>query len=295
MQLTQKVGCFFITIVYKLCNLEAWFIYLAITSLSSITITLLSDLGTTDVAVSVAKAGLMRYAPDAVVVDISHNVMQYDLQQAAYLLLSAYRGFPKGTVSILLVDIFSGDKPRMLLAKKGDYYFIVPDNGILSLAFGGEWDSTQLCFEFAERYSFNEWIDSAGKVIAALTAGNTSRFKACEVRMARRLLQPQVMPLGIDCNILYIDRYENVVLDITRKQFDEYIQGRPFRIKVMRMQDITSISNNYNDMPEGEPLCRFNSAGFLEIALNHEGAASLLGLGSYSSGNLRYQTIRIFF
>ncbi len=237
----------------------------------------------------------MRYAPDATVVDISHNVAQYDLQQAAYLLLSAYGHFSKGTVHIVLVDVFSGDKPGMLLVQKDGYYFIAPDNGVLSLAFGSEIGDARLCFEFTKQQDFSDWVNSAGKVVEAVLQGNTEQFKTCEVKMARRLLQPQVMPLGIDCNILYIDRYENVVLDITRKQFDEYVKGRPFRIKVMRMQDITTISNNYNDVPEGDPLCRFNDAGFLEIALNHQPAASLLGLGPHSAGNLRYQTIRIFF
>ena len=263
--------------------------------MSNVTITLLSDLGTRDVSVTNAKAILMSYAPDPVFVDILHNVVQYDLQQAAYLLLSAYRHFQKGTIHILLVDVFLGDNPRMLLVEKDGFYFIAPDNGTLALAFGSELDSALQCFEFAGQYSFSDWINSAGKVIESLAQKNATQFKPCEIKIARRLLQPQVMPLGVDCNILYIDRYENIVLDITRKQFDEYVNGRPFRIKVMRMQDITTISNNYNDVPEGEPLCRFNSAGFLEIALNHEAAASLLGLGSYSSGNLRYQTIRIFF
>jgi S-adenosylmethionine hydrolase len=263
--------------------------------LGNLAITLLSDFGTRDASVPVAKAILMGYAPDSVFVDISHNIVQYDLQQAAYLLLSAYRHFPKGTIHILLVDVFSGNMPRLLLAEKDGYFFIVPDNGILPLAFGNEVDNTLLCFEFVGPYIFRDWINSAGKVIAALSEGSILQFKTCEMKMARRLLQPQVTPLGIDCNILYIDRYENIVLDITRQQFDEYVKGRPFRIKVMRMGDITTIRNNYNDVPEGEPLCRFNSAGFLEIALNHQPAATRLGFGSYNSGSLRYQTIRIFF
>ena len=263
--------------------------------MSHSTITLLSDLGTRDTSVTIAKAILMQHAPDAMVIDISHNVVQYDLQQAAYLLLSAYRHFPAGTVHLLLVDIFAGDAPRMLLAEKDGHYFIAPDNGLLPLAFGTDMSGIRLCSEPGTQYSFTGWIQNAGKVIEAIQQGNTSQFRTTEVKAARRLLQPQAMPLGIDCNILYIDRYENVVLDITRPQFDEFVKGRPFRIKVMRMQDITTISNNYNEVPEGEPLCRFNSAGFLEIALNHEPAASLLGLGTYTTANLRYQTIRIFF
>ena len=103
------------------------------------------------------------------------------------------------------------------------------------------------------------------------------------------------MPDGVECNILYIDRYENVVLDITKTQFDAMVKGRPFKIKIMRMDDITTVSNNYNDVAKDEPLCRFNSAGFLEIAFNHAPAATSLGLGSFSTGNLRYQTIKILF
>jgi hypothetical protein len=62
----------------------------------------------------------------------------------------------------------------------------------------------------------------------------------------------------------------------------------------MRLQDITTVSNNYNDVPYGEPLCRFNDTGFLEIALNHGQAATLLGLAPVNTSNLRYQTIKIF-
>ncbi len=103
------------------------------------------------------------------------------------------------------------------------------------------------------------------------------------------------MPDGVECNILYIDRYENVVLDITREQFDTMIKGRPFKIKIMRIYEITAVSTNYNDVKVDEPLCRFNSAGFLEIAFNHAPAATSLGLGTFSTGNLRYQTIKIQF
>ena len=63
----------------------------------------------------------------------------------------------------------------------------------------------------------------------------------------------------------------------------------------MRMDDITALSNNYNDVENGEPLCRFNSTGYLELALNHAPAASLLGLDSFNTSNLRYQTIKIYF
>ena len=67
----------------------------------------------------------MNQLPDACFIDLAHRVPQYDLQQAAYLLLSAYKYFPAGTVHLLLVDIFAGEQPRMLLSEKDGFYFIV--------------------------------------------------------------------------------------------------------------------------------------------------------------------------
>ena len=266
-----------------------------LTQLSHSIVTLLSDLGTRDVSVTIAKAALMGYAPDAAVVDISHQVACFDLQQAAYLLLCAYPHFPQRTIHIAMVDIFAGDIPRMLLAEKDGCFFIAPDNGVLPLTFGTEQCITWLCYEFKKPFVFSQWLNQAGVVIRMLQVGGALPFKEYAVNEVPRMLQPKVMADGIECNILCIDRYENVVLDITRPQFDELKKNRPFKVKIMRMGDITSVSNNYNDVPQGAPLCRFNNAGFMEIALNHGSAASLLGLNAGNTSNLGYRTIRIFF
>ena len=258
-------------------------------------ITILSDLGTRDSSVAGIKAVLDQYAPGNPIVDISHNVAQYDLQQGAYLLVSAYKHFPPGTTHLLAVDVFAGGKPRLLLAEKNGHFFIAPDNGILALVFGDELDSARFCFEFAHPFSFAEWINRSGVVIKTILAGGAGSFSTCKIKNGAYLLQHRAMAGSIDCNINYVDRFGNIVLDINKAQFEQLIKGKSFSIKMMRSKDITSLSNNYNDVPEGAPLCRFNDAGLLEIALNHAPAATLLGLGDNNSGNLRYHTIKIFF
>jgi len=259
-------------------------------------ITLLSDMGPGNPSVAMAKAILMDCAPGVGIFDISHNVSQYDLQQAAYLLSAACPHFPKGTVHILLVDVFRGSTHRILVAEKEGYYFIAPDNGILPLAFGDETGDTRLCFEFDGACAFKEWISKAGQVIEKIKQGNGfPAFPLCDIKKAPRILQPKVMPDGVECNILYIDHYENVTLDIKQPQFESLLNGKAFKIKISRAQGVAHISHNYNEVDKGEPLCRFNAAGYLEIALNHGKAASLLGLGAYQTGNLQYQTIKILF
>ena len=80
-------------------------------------ITLLSDFGLADASVASAKGILIQHKPLANIIDISHQVEPFHLQQAAYLLLAAYSNFPKGTCHVLLFDIFSDNTPTMLLCE----------------------------------------------------------------------------------------------------------------------------------------------------------------------------------
>ncbi len=234
----------------------------------------------------------MRYLPGTPVIDISHHTSQYDLQQAAYLLLSAYKHFPAGTIHIVPVEVFAGEARSLILAEKGGFFFVAPDNGLLPLAFGS-CERSYMCHEFIGPFSFADWMDKAGQAAASVLAGNIP-FPSCEIKHAPKLLQPRVTDTGVECNILYVDRFENVVLDINREQFDRLIGPRPFRIKLLRSKDIVTICNNYSDVPEGAPLCRFNNADFLELALNHDKMASLLGIET-NNVNTRFPVIRIFY
>ncbi len=231
--------------------------------------------------------------PEASVVDISHDVAWYDLRQASYLLLSSYKNFPAGAIHIVAVDVLAGSPPRMLLAEKDGYWFLAPDNGLLPLAFDGEISNTRLCAGFAPPVVFRQWYEKLGEVAGAILAGDVARFGAYVVKNAPRIVQPKLIGTGIECNILYVDHYENVVLDITKTQFEDFVQRRPFKIRLLRARDITVVSNNYNDVPPGEPLCRFNGAGFLEIAVNRSSAAASLGLDREMPGDTRYRTIKI--
>ena len=88
-------------------------------------------------------------------------------------------------------------------------------------------------------------------------------------------------------------------VNITRQQFEEQRQGRKFRISFTRGEIIDRISETYADVTEGEKLALFNSAGYLEIAINKGNAAGLFGLKGFSEklrqAQLSYQTVRVYF
>ncbi len=262
-------------------------------------ITLLSDFGLHDASVAIARGVLMQHAPTASLIDISHEVTPYQAGQAAYLLSSAYRNFPEGTIHVLLFDLFSDVTPRLILSGYKGHYFLSPDNGILPTTLGTIPDSW-LCMELAKTDSFTDWLHAAGRTIKDLT--NLSTNQPINQLTNQLSLQPHTMKAGIQsqplvagdeavCEVLHIDHYENVVTNMTRQQFETLRNGRRFRLQFMLVEEITEVSNHYHDVREGFKLCRFNSNDYLEICINRGGAASLFGLRLGS----KYNDIKIFF
>ena len=115
----------------------------------------------------------------------------------------------------------------------------------------------------------------------------------------KRHLRPMVENNSIEGQIIFIDSFENVIVNITREQFEEQRNGRRFTIVFKRDEVIDKISETYADVPEGEKLALFNSAGYLEIAINKGNAAGLFGLKGFSEklrqAQLSYQTVRVYF
>jgi S-adenosylmethionine hydrolase len=118
-------------------------------------------------------------------------------------------------------------------------------------------------------------------------------------------LRPLLDNNWIEGQIIFIDNFENVIINITREQFEEQRKGRGFRIVFKRDEVIDRISESYADVNEGEKLAIFNSAGYLEIAINKGNAAGLFGLKGFNEKNrqvssilqnqLLYQTVRVYF
>lgn len=260
-------------------------------------ITLLSDFGLQDASVAAAKGILMQHVPSAQIIDISHLVEPFHLQQAAYLLLSAYRHFPAGSCHVLLFDVFFDRAPRLVLCKYDGHYFLAPDNGVLSLALGNKVTEVWQCYEHTHTSTFNDWISHIGVVTAKLQSGNPENlnFPGCTLKVAPQHWLPRVDGDTLECHVIHIDRYENVVINLTRDVFDHYAAGRPFRIQFMRDEELTSLNTHFYNVGEGQKLCRFNATGFLEIAINRGKAASLFGFKIFHEKHLIYNSIKIFF
>jgi S-adenosylmethionine hydrolase len=260
-------------------------------------LTLLSDFGLQDASLATTKGILMQHLPEVPMVDVSHDVEPFHLQQAAYLLLSSYASFPEGSVHVMLFDVWSEATPRLLLCERGGHFFLAPDNGVLPLAFGSEMPDVWTCYELPKTGCYADWIQQVGRIARAIFCGRSESIKGerCTTKAAPTVWQPCLWDDAVECQVIHIDRYENVVLNMRREQFDTLAAGRPFRVRFMRDDEISGISHSYCDVPAGEKLVRFNRSGFMEICMNRGKAASLLGFSMRREQHVIYSTVRIFF
>ncbi|MFI5136077.1 MAG: SAM-dependent chlorinase/fluorinase, partial [Chitinophagales bacterium] len=94
-------------------------------------IALLTDFGYSDSYVASMKGIMFTLAPSAHIIDISHGIKPQDIDDAAFVLWSSYKYFPKGTIFVCVVDPGVGSRRKILCLKTKNYFFLAPDNGIL--------------------------------------------------------------------------------------------------------------------------------------------------------------------
>ncbi|MCD4744912.1 MAG: SAM-dependent chlorinase/fluorinase [Bacteroidales bacterium] len=243
-------------------------------------ITLTSDWGLKDHYVGTVKGSILSKLPEAIIVDISHQIPAFNIEQASFIIKNCYQNFPKGTIHIIGINTEESDKNPHTVVFVNGHYFIGTDNGIFSMIFNKKPDKIiELdIIQDSDVFTFsthNRFIKAAvhlakGKKIEDLgTVKNTLNEKI--------LFEPVVNDNLIKGLVIYIDSYENIITNIKEPLFMEISKGRPFSIN-FRSNEIKRISKSYNDVPIGEILALFGANKHLEIAINQGNASSLLGL-----------------
>ncbi|MBN8687917.1 MAG: SAM-dependent chlorinase/fluorinase [Chitinophagales bacterium] len=265
-------------------------------------LTLTSDIGSPDYLVGAIKAQLLQVNPDFRLIDISHTIPPFNYPQAAYVCRSAIRQFPEYSYHLILVNLFEKKPEQLLLAFHQNQYFLCADNGLLTMILE---DTPEIIIGLPLDPAANKntiYLASVmGAAVNKLVNGEPiQRIGIPDTSyMEKRHLRPLLDNNSMEGQIIFIDSFENVIVNITKEQFEEQRKGRSFSIVFKRDEVIDKISETYADVPEGEKLAFFNSAGYLEIAINKGNAAGLFGLKGFSEkmrqGQLSYQSVRVYF
>ncbi|NBB88599.1 MAG: hypothetical protein GVX96_02280 [Bacteroidetes bacterium] len=239
--------------------------------------TLITDSGKDHFVVGRLKGLLLRSCPDAKIVDITHEVDHFNMVEAAHQLQTCYADFPDGTIHMVHVNSFYAEKSIWIAFEKERQFFIGPNNGLFSLVFEGE---SFPVFEIGDTNITDDWPGRVMAVAAAEIAktNSLSKFPECPTFTEKIKLHPVVREKTIRGTVIYIDEYGNVITNITKELYEKVRQGRQFALYFKRFDPITYVSQHYAEEGVGDTLCRFNSIGYLEIAIHLDRATDLLDL-----------------
>jgi S-adenosyl-L-methionine hydrolase (adenosine-forming) len=251
-------------------------------------ITFLSDFGYTDHYVAAVKAKLLSLDADCKIVDITHAIEPYNIAHAEYVLGSVYHEFPEGTVHLVGVDTQRNKDGRFHAARHKGHYFLMPDNGLLSLITDGQ---PELVVELNAEDPYMPFPvkDLLAPAAVYLAKGGDIEVLGERTFNIRQLLNRQLRlnDHSITGHVIHVDRYGNLITNITRDSVDTIAHGRTFTIHFGR-ETIGRIHPNYSHIDDGECCCIFNSLNQLCIGINKGHAAELLGLGFDSQIDVRF-------
>jgi hypothetical protein len=240
-------------------------------------VTLTTDFGIQDYYSALMKGALMKVDSAVNIIDITHFVEPFDIVQGAFVLKNCYNEFPGETLHIISIS-HDSQVQRFILFKHLDFYFLGPDNGIFSLILEtADLEAYEVQVPTNQPFPLKDAAAIALRHIISGKAVHEIGPKVHEIEK-RIALQPVISASYIRGSVVYIDHYENVILNIGKELFEKIRNGRNFALYFKRHDPIRKLCKYYSEVPVGEILCWFNAAGFLEIAINMGKAASMLGL-----------------
>ena len=234
------------------------------------------------------KGVILGIAPQARIVDITHDVQPFEITEGAFVIAQAYRYFPKKTTHVIVVDPGVGSERRAIVAEMAGQYFVAPDNGILSMIFSRE-------AKKKVRHVTNEKLflhpvsrtfhgrDVFAPVAAHLASGiPAARFgKTIEDYVKLSLDKPTRTGKRVwTGTILKVDRFGNLITNLHIEEFPE-VRTRPFELNA-GLQQISRFATTFSECSPGEFFVVVGSSGYLEVAANQGSAAKMLGVGSGS-------------
>jgi S-adenosylmethionine hydrolase len=246
------------------------------------TIVFMTDFGTANDAVAICKAVIVGIAPDARLMDITHQVTPFQIEEASRFLAGVTPYYPAGTVFLVVVDpgVGTSRKAVAVKSKKGQY-FILPDNGIISPVLDRDG------LDSAREITNPSWMiqapvsstfhgrDIFSPAAAHLAAGWDFNLVGPEVPQLVRLTPKSsaTTEKGIDGDIIGLDDpYGSLITDIPGDEFKKlgYSVGDKVQVQIDKRPVTLPYVKTFMDVPVGDSLLYIDSRGRVGIA-NNEG------------------------
>lgn len=250
-------------------------------------ITLTTDLGYRDPYLAIVKAKLISSAPTHHIVDLSCEIKENNISDAAFILKNSLSYFPEGSIHLVAIKFIADrshlnkesnvDNSRYLVTKYKNQYIICPDTGLFTLidtAFNEP--VYQIYYEGENKHHFflkDVFADAAIHIL------QNKKIEDIAIQV-KDYYQATQFDSFLNGNILrgkgiYVDDFGNIITNVTKDRFAEVVGKKEFMITLPGAR-ITRIHTTYDEVKYGTPLALFNSFGYLEIAANGKSAYNML-------------------
>ncbi|MBX3704206.1 MAG: SAM-dependent chlorinase/fluorinase [Steroidobacteraceae bacterium] len=257
-------------------------------------VTLTTDFGLRDPFVAVMKGMILRRAPDAVIVDVTHDIAPFRPAEAGFWLARIPPYFPDGTVHVAVVDPGVGTARGLLAASCDGQLFLGPDNGVLAEVAARPGAvvrriaaATFEAIGAAAGGTTFHGRDLLAPLAAELAAGRlpfASLGAACSPVLGEALPVARREAAGIAGAVVTVDRFGNLLTNIDAALLDPC---RRWRVEIRGREAWQALA--YGEAPQGTLVALVNAWGLVEVAISAGDAATALGAGRGEPAYLHYR------
>lgn len=253
------------------------------------TIALLTDFSWHNWYLGVMKGVILGINPGVRIVDLCHDVSSQDVREGSFVLGNSFEYFPSGTVFLCVVDPGVGGDRRNLIVETDKYFFVGPDNGILSCIFEKGIVKNVYAVKPGKHTLPLHGRTFLGRDIFApiathLTLGvePSAMGETVDSILTVPALKPFVNKKGeVSGRAVYVDTFGNIITNISEQflieQYGKKIDWDDVTVRIGKRR-FKGMKRYYEQGRLGKLMALFDSWGYLELAVNMGNAFDLLGL-----------------
>lgn len=253
-------------------------------------IALLTDFGASDGYPGVMKGVILGIAPATPLVDLTHEIAPQDIRAGAWVLQTAWRYFPEGSVFLCVVDPGVGSARRPIALMAGERVFVGPDNGLFSYILAEDANARAVTIanprHFAARpsdtfHGRDIFAPAAAWLAAGIAFEELGPALAAESLVRLDLPQPTWLGDTLIAHCTHIDHFGNILSNIGDALAQAILNNPEVRVTIAG-HSITAHARTFAEGPEADVFLYLDSSGYLALARRNGSAQVALALPTAS-------------
>lgn len=239
---------------------------------------LVTDFHHSDPYLGYLKSEIYHHCPKIRIIDLAHGIPYSDISLAAYYMKGYLALNRTGNIVLVAVNNYYSQSPEYICFEHNGNTYIGPDNGLYSLIFE---DFEGISVHKINTNEIRQNLETIfGHAIGCLhhKLPLDELGPLMENPDIKILFRPVVTSDTIRTTIIHVDKFQNVITNLTKDTFEKARQGRKYKIYYNPRNPITQLAKHFGKVEIGEIACIFNSSGHMEIGINQGKASTLLNL-----------------